>query len=183
MARALVPVAEGVEEMEAVIIVDVLRRAGWDVVSVGVAEGPVTASRGVHLVPDSSWSQVDPASFDMVVIPGGMGGTEVLLAFEPLLAVLREFHACGKLVAAICAGPLVLQAAGILADVEATSHPSVADDLCVCRYRDDRVVVAGNVVTSRGPGTALEFALAIVALVEGGEKARAIAEAMIAPFE
>jgi 4-methyl-5(b-hydroxyethyl)-thiazole monophosphate biosynthesis len=182
MTRALVPLADGAEEMEAVIIIDTLRRAGWHVACVGIRKGPVVASRGVRLVPDAVWSEVDPDSFDVLVLPGGGGGTEQLLGHSGLLDALRRFHDRGSITAAVCAGPLVLQGAGLLDGRRATCHPGVAGRLTVTERLDEPVVVDGTVVTSQGPGTSFLFALTLIAMVDGKEEARKIASAMIVDF-
>lgn len=180
MTRALVPLADGCEEMEAVIIIDVLRRAKWDVVAAGVTGPVITASRGVSLVPDVAWSDIVPDSFDVLVLPGGGPGTDNLKACHTVLDAVRSFVAKDKLVGAICAGPLVLQAAGVLANRRATCHPSVRDKL-VTDSRDDRVVVDGNLVTSQAPGTAFEFSLTLVRLVDGEAAAEAVAAGLVLP--
>ena len=152
MTKALVPLANGCEEMEAVIIMDTLRRAGWEVLAAGVDEGPVEASRGVRLVPDCAWDDVDPAAFDLLVLPGGNDGTERLSRDERVLDAIRSSYHAGKIVAAICAGPLVLQAAGILEGHRVTCHPGATEFLTATERVDEKVVVDGTVVTSQGPG-------------------------------
>lgn len=176
MTRALVPLANGVEEMEAVIIIDTLRRAGWDVVSAGIARGLVTASRGVRLAPDADWSAIDPATFDALVIPGGSDGTAVLCRDERVLAAARDFMANGKTIGAICAGPLVLQSAGVLEGRKFTCYPGI--DIAAGTRLDEKVVVDGNIVTSQGPGTAFDFALTLIGLNDK-ESARKTASAML----
>lgn len=180
MPNVLVPIANGVEEMEAVIIIDVLRRAQWTVTAAGVDGGTITASRGVRLVPDRPWAEVDPATFDILVIPGGGPGVERLLHEESLLDAIRAFERAGKWIGAVCAAPLTLQAAGILAGRRATCHPGVTDKLTATRRLTDRVVVDGRIVTSQGPGTSIEFALTLVHLIEGPDKARGLAQGMVA---
>ena len=181
MTRALVPLAAGVEEMEAVIIIDVLRRSGWEVVAAGVTPSPILASRGVRLLADAEWSQLDPAAFDILIIPGGAGGTDVLAQTPSVLAAVRDFRAAGKPLAAICAGPLVLQAAGVLHGVRATCHPGVASRLTATPRLPERVVVDGNTITSQGPGTTMEFALAIIEHVDGARTAKAVAPGLMMP--
>jgi 4-methyl-5(b-hydroxyethyl)-thiazole monophosphate biosynthesis len=178
--KVLVPIADGVEEMEAVIIIDTLRRAGWEVAVVGLSEGAVRASRGVRLLPDALLDEVDASAYQMIVLPGGNGGTERLSTDERILQVLRDFNNDpAKVVAAICAGPLVLQAAGILRECLVTCHPGARPSLTSGRYIDSAVVVDGRLVTSQGPGTSFAFALKLIELVEGVEKADALAEAMV----
>ena len=180
--KALIPLADGVEEMEAVILTDVLRRAGWTVTTAGMKPGPVSASRGVRLVPDAAWDDLDPAAFDALVLPGGAQGTRNLSAHEGVLAAVRAFDAEGRLLAAVCAAPLVLQAAGILGpDRRVTCHPAVRTQLREATYVDERVVEDGHRVTSQGPGTCFEFALALVARVEGRGRAAKLAAELCLP--
>ena len=171
MAKVLVPLAQGCEELEAVTIIDILRRAGIDVVAAGLAAGPVRASRGTVLLPDTTLDEVQQQSFDMVVLPGGMPGSEHLKNDARLIALLQRTAAAGKHVAAICAAPMALHAAGLLQDKQATSYPGVLDQLPgTHRYSLDAVVTDGKVVTSRGPGTAMDFALTLVELLVGKPK-------------
>ena len=181
MALALVPLADGVEEMEAVIVIDVLRRAGWNVVAAGVSASQVRASRGVGLLADAVWEAVTPMDYDILVIPGGGPGVKNLCRHKGVLDAIRTFRDAGKPLAAICAGPLVLQEAGILDGVQVTCHPGAADELTATGRREERVVVDGKIVTSQGPGTAFEFALAILTLVDGPEAARAVAPGLVLP--
>ncbi|MBU4200169.1 MAG: DJ-1/PfpI family protein [Verrucomicrobia bacterium] len=177
MTSVLVPLADGSEEMEAVIAIDVFRRVPWSVTSVGIRPGVVTGSRRVRLVPDAVWTEVEPSAFDILVIPGGQAGAEALSRDERILEAVRFFVTAGKWVAAICAGPLVLQAAGVLAGRRATCHPAVT--LTQTERREDRVVVDGRLITSQGPGTSFEFVLAIVREVEGTAKAAELAKSMV----
>jgi len=179
MTRALVPLADGVEEMEAVIIIDTLRRAGWEVVSAGMQPGVVVASRGVRLSPDEDWSRIDPNTFDLLVLPGGGEGTKKLSSDERILEAIRGFVLSGKTVGAICAGPLVLQSAGVLNGRRATCHPAVSAKLSVTARDRDRVVTDGGIVTSQGPGTAFEFALALIGLVDGSARADEVADGLV----
>ena len=178
--KVLVPLAEGVEEMEAVILIDTFRRAGWRVDAVGLAEGAVTCSRGVRLVPDLGWEAIDPAAYEVIALPGGNLGTENLMADERVLAAVRAHHAAGKLVAAVCAAPLVLQQAGILRGHRVTCHPLAADRLTEAPRVDEEVVVSDHVVTSQGPGTTMAFALTVIALRDGAARAAEIAAGMVA---
>ena len=177
--RVLVPVANGSEEMEAVIAIDILRRAQWQVTVAGVDEGVITASRGVRLLPDRPWREINPGEFDVLVLPGGAPGVERFLSFTPLLDVIREFHRADKWVAAVCAAPLALQAAGILGGRRATCHPAVANRLTCTPRTNDTTVVDGRIITSQGAGTSFEFALTLVARIDSAEKAQAIAQAIV----
>ena len=178
MPRVLVPLAEGCEEMEAVITIDVLRRAKWDVVAAGIQPGPITASRKVKLIPDAGWGDIDPVTFDILAVPGGAVGVANLRKDGRVLQALREFNAAGKWIAAVCAAPLVLQEAGILAGRKVTCHPDNAAQISQGVYVDDSVVIDGNLLTSQGAGTCFRFALAIIANVESREKADSVARGM-----
>jgi len=179
--RILVPLAEGFEEIEAVTIIDVLRRAGLDVTVASLRPGPVTGSHGIAVTPDADLGSLDTASFTMIVLPGGMPGTKNLVQDERVLSVVRRLHGEGRRTAAICAAPLVLHAAGVIQGVPVTSHPSVRDKLPGADVRTEpRVVRSGPVTTSQGAGTAMEFALALVAELCGVEKSAELGRAMIA---
>lgn len=168
MAKVLVPLAQGCEEMEAVTIIDILRRAGIEVVSAGLVPGPVRASRGTVLLPDATLDEVQQQAFDLVVLPGGMPGSEHLKNDARVIALLQKTAAAGKHVAAICAAPMALHAAGLLEGRRATSYPGVLDQLPgTHRYSQDAVVTDGPVITSRGPGTAMDFALVLVEQLAG----------------
>jgi len=176
----LVPLAPGFEEIEAVAIIDVLRRAGVDVRVAGLNRGPVTGSHGITLNTDGPLDEVDSASLAMIVLPGGQPGSSHLRQDARVLELVRELEGSGRGVAAICAAPIVLAAAGVLEGRQATSHPSVRDQLSGAHIVDEsRVVRAGRVVTSQGPGTALEFALELVRELCGPERARTLAQAML----
>jgi 4-methyl-5(b-hydroxyethyl)-thiazole monophosphate biosynthesis len=179
MPNVLIPIANGTEEMEDIITIDVLRRAQWTVVVAGVDDGLITAARGVRLMPDKSWSEINTQDFDILMIPGGGPGVERFLKFEPLLKTIRDFHRDGKWVGAICAAPLTLQAAGILTDKKVTCHPGVAARLTSTPRLNRPTVVDGRILTSQGAGTTFEFALTIIQLVEGPGKARAIADSIV----
>lgn len=179
MPKVLVPLADGFEEIEAMSIVDILRRAGIEVVLAGLREGPVESARRVKVIPDTILESVIPDEFDMLVLPGGQPGSDNLNADGRTRELIREFHAKGKTTAAICAAPYVLANAGILEGRRVTSFPSVRDRLGNVVYEEDSVVEDGTVLTSRGPGTAPCFALAIVARLAGDEKAVSVKNAML----
>lgn len=179
MPNVLIPIANGTEEMEAVITIDILRRAQWNVMVAGVDAGTITASRGVRLVPDQVWRDITPSSFDILMIPGGAPGVERFLAFAPLLDTVREFYQASKWIGAVCAGPLVLQAAGILKGKQATCHPGVAARFTATPRLDQRTVQDGRIITSQGAGTTFDFALTMVRLVHGADNADAIARSIV----
>ncbi|MGQ9561357.1 MAG: DJ-1 family glyoxalase III [Candidatus Oleimicrobiaceae bacterium] len=181
MKRVLVPIADGTEELEAVTIIDVLRRAGAEVTVAGEGGLQIVGSRGTRLVADVPIAACARDSFDLIALPGGMPGAEHLRDCLPLTELLKEQVASGRLYAAICAAPVVvLQHHGLLAGRRATAHPSFADRLEDQSAVAERVVVDGTCITSRGPGTALEFALTLVELLYGKEHALQVARPMVA---
>lgn len=167
MATVLVPLAQGCEELEAVTIIDLLRRANVTVVVAGLEAGPVTASRGVVLVPDMPLDAVLDRDFDLVVLPGGLGGAQRLEADQRIASLLRRQTEQGRYVGAICAAPKVLASAGLLNYREATAYPGILDGQTEIRLSSAAVVRDGTFITSRGPGTAMEFALALIDLLCG----------------
>jgi len=179
----LVPIADGTEELEAVTIIDVLRRAEVQVTVASVASLQVKASRGVNLVADTSIDSCKDKIFDLIVLPGGLPGAEHLRDCALLIDMLKTQRESGRLYAAICASPAVALAPhGLLDGKKATCYPSCADPLPDKTLADQRVVVDGNCITSQGPGTALEFALELVRQLCGDAKARQVADAMIVNF-
>jgi len=171
MKSVLVPLAQGFEEIEAVTVIDILRRAELEVVAAGLEHGPVRGSRGIVVVPDTLLESVMDRTFDAVVLPGGAEGSRRLNDDPRIKAILKRHHGQARLVAAICAAPLVLHATGLLRGLEATSHPSVKDRLTGVSFREDRVVEDRGVMTSQAAGTAMEFAFALVARLAGQAKA------------
>ena len=178
--KVLIPIADGIEEIEAVSIIDVLRRAGAEVTVASVAKLQVTASRGVKLVADKLISQCAGETYDLIALPGGMPGAEHLRDSKPLEAMLKKQDKESRHLAAICASPaVVLLHHGLLGQRRATCHPNFVEKLPNAEAVESRVVVDGNLVTSRGPGTALEFALKLVELLFGKEKAEQTATPML----
>lgn len=171
MKKVLVLLPPGFEDIEAVTIVDILRRGGARVTLAGTSQGPVEGSRGIKIVPDCLFDTVSSTDFDLVVLPGGQPGTSNLQKNDKVLAFLKTMHSAGKLVGAICAAPLVLQDAGLLKGKNATCHPSVRENLHSAHYREERVVVDGNIITSQAPGTAMEFSLKLLEVLFNKERA------------
>lgn len=168
MPKVLLPLAAGCEEIEAVTVIDILRRAGIEVITAGLTPGPVRASRGTLLVPDTTLDAALHSSYDMVVLPGGMPGSEHLKNDARIIALLKTMAVTGKFIAAICAAPMALHAAGLLEGKRATSFPGVLDRLPGSHvYLHDAIVTDGHIVTSRGPGTAMDFALTLTELLAG----------------
>lgn len=172
MASVLVPLAQGCEELEAVTIIDLLVRAGIEVITAGLEPGPVTASRGVVLMPQITLDEALQREYDMVVLPGGLPGAINLDKDARVHRLLHTMAEGNKFIAAICAAPRVLANAGLLAGKRATSYPGHLDkmDLPDVEYRQEAVVQDGKVITSRGPGTAMDFSLALIEQLVGREK-------------
>ena len=180
MPRVLVPVAPGFEEIETVSIVDILRRAQIEVVLAGTQPGVLTGSRGIRVEPDCSLDRVLSQSFDLVVLPGGMQNALALRDDTRVRALVTRQLEGGGLVGAICAAPLALAAYGVLDTRRATSHPSVRQDLARLQIVNDRVVTSDRVITSQGPGTAIEFAFALIERLLGAEKVREVNAGVLA---
>lgn len=181
MAKVLVPLADGCEELEAVTIIDLLRRAGIEVVSAGLNPGVVKASRGVQLVPDLTLDSALQDEYDMVALPGGMPGAAHLKSDPRILQLLKGMAAAGKYTAAICAAPMVLAEAGVLEGRQATSYPGFLDGLPGVTVSAAAVVQDGKVLTSRGPGTAMDFALALIEALAGADKRQQVEAALVRP--
>jgi 4-methyl-5(b-hydroxyethyl)-thiazole monophosphate biosynthesis len=176
--HVVVPVADGFEEIEAVVIIDILRRAGVRVTAAGVDGMEVTGSHGISVRSDARIEDCRADDLDAVVLPGGMPGSRRLRESQAVIALLRDAAGRGKLLGAICAAPTVLHAAGLLDGRRATSHPAHAAELTACLYVEEPVVTDGDIITSRGAGTAIEFAAAIVSRLAGPARARDILAAI-----
>lgn len=179
--RAVVWLADGVEEMEAVIALDVLRRGKVEAVGMAIAaERVVKGSRGVSILADTLWDDAILAAADVLVVPGGMGGMQALRADPRVLDRLRQAASAGRWTAAVCAGPLVLAEAGLLRGRRATCHPSLADDLSAFTpYCRDRVVRDGRIITSQGPGTSMAFAVEILRALFDDAVADSVAQGLL----
>ncbi|MEJ2620751.1 MAG: DJ-1/PfpI family protein [Candidatus Thiodiazotropha sp.] len=180
MARVLVPLAQGCEELEAVTITDLLTRAGVTVVTAGLDDQPVKASRGVTLLPDTTLDDVNADEFDMVVLPGGLPGADNLDADPRVHAILKRLHQQGKYTAAICAAPKVLAGSGLLNGRRATGYPGILDGMSLSQVqiKHDAVVSDDKVITSRGPGTAMDFALELIEKLQGRQTRNEVEQAL-----
>lgn len=163
MSKIGIFMADGCEEIEGLTVVDIVRRAKFEIDTISITgKKEVTSSHNVTFLTDTTAEEADFTSYDGIVLPGGMPGTIYLGENEIVNRVIREFAAEGKLVAAICAAPSVLGQAGILEGRNATCHPGFEDKLLGANVKFEPVVCDGNVITSRGMGTAIPFALEIV---------------------
>lgn len=177
MARVLVPLATGCEELEAVTIIDLLRRAEIDVVTAGLEPGPIRASRGTILLPDKLLDEVIEEQFDLVVLPGGLPGTDYLDQDTRIRQILINTHVQGRVIAAICAAPKVLANAGLLDNRKATAYPGVLDPKLFPQIEvtTQAVEIDGNIITSKGPGTAMDFALTLIECLCGVDTKETVA--------
>lgn len=172
MSTAAVFLADGCEEVEALTQVDFLRRAGIKVITAGIGKKTITGGHDIHITADTEVDQLEEP-LDAVIMPGGMPGAEHIAKSQKANDIIQSTYRAGNLVAAICAAPaVVLAPTGILAGKKATCYPGfeerLSDDI---KFSEERVVVDGNVITSRGPGTAAEFAVAIIRYLEGDKAA------------
>lgn len=177
--KVLVPLASDFEEIEAVTIIDVLRRAGLEVVTAGLTPGPAQGAHGIQVGTDASIDDVTADEFDMIVLPGGMPGADHLRKDSRVQSLLLEMKEKGRWTAAICAAPIAFGPGKIAAGRCVTSYPGFGEQISGASYVESRVVVDGPVVTSRGPGTALEFALTLVERLVGASAAADLGRAML----
>ena len=168
--RILVLLAPGFEELEAVAVIDILRRAGLEVISAGTISGPITSARNVAILPDKLLDEVTEDVFDLIVLPGGLDGTENLAKDQRVIKMLQKQLGSGRAIGAICAAPTILDRHGLAQGKTITCHPTCREAIQKARLSEDRVVLDGLLVTSQGPGTAIEFALNLVELLMGRDK-------------
>lgn len=180
MNRIAIFFAEGYEEIEGLTVVDICRRAGLTVDMVSITEEyPVEGSHGIVVGMDKTFSELDFDSYDMLVLPGGMPGTKNLEACEPLMEQVDAFYKSGKYIAAICAAPSIFGHRGILKGRKACSYPSFESHLEGAEVTAGPVEISDNVITSRGMGTAIDFALAIMSVFVGKDKADEMAKNIV----
>jgi len=182
MKRVLVPLAPGFEEIEAITVIDILRRAGVEVTVAGTQAGPIEASRKTKHLADCTLDDVKADDFDMIVLPGGLPGATNLRNDPRIRHIIDTLKARNRHVAAICAAPTVLSAFGVLDGRNATSHPSVRNEIASAAgsVSDNRVVVDGPIITSQSAGTAMEFAFKLVEILCGTEKVAEVNKGVIA---
>ena len=175
--RVLIPLAEGFEETEAVTTANVLRRAGFDVVLAGLPSSIMKGAHGIHIITDTKLDVINADDFDVLVLPGGSPGCENLAKSNKIAEIVKDFDAKEKNIAAICAAPSILAKLGVLDERRATIYPGMERD--VPKPRDAKVIVDGHIITSQGPGTAIDFGLAIVEKNMGSAQANKVREEMV----
>ena len=179
MSNACVILANGFEEIEASAIIDILRRANIDLTIAGLDQRQITGAHQLQVNTDTQLSDCLNQNFDMIILPGGEPGSTNLEKNEQVHQILREQNQKGKWIAAICAAPRILDGLGFLDNKNATSYPTSKEDMQHCQYSEDRVVVDGHLITSRGPGTAMEFALKIVEVLASYEHSKQLQNGML----
>jgi 4-methyl-5(b-hydroxyethyl)-thiazole monophosphate biosynthesis len=183
--KAIILLADGFEEVEALTPIDYLRRAGVEVTAAAIGDSLTVKGRwsGLKVTADTTLAEIakgGTGGWDAVVLPGGMPGAANLAASKETGALLKEMAACGKLICAICASPaLVLSPLGLLAGKKFTCYPGMEEKAREGKWSDKRVVADGNIITSRGAGTAGEFAIAIIEKLIDGAAAKKIAETVL----
>ncbi len=166
--KALLILAQGFEEIEAIACIDILRRAGLQVTLAGLNDIRIEGSRGITIISDKRLDEVSN-NFDACILPGGMPGAKNLFESQKVISVLNKMNQEKKLIAAICASPaIILAPLGIINNKTATCYPGMQNNFnSSTAYKKDKVIIDENIITSRGPGTALDFALKIVEYLEG----------------
>lgn len=178
--KVLVPISDGIEELEAIGIIDTLRRADADVTVASVDDLQITGTCGTRIIADKLIEECAVEQYDLIALPGGLPGAEHLRDSQILTSLLIKQAADGKYYAAICASPtVVLQFHGLLEGKKATVNPALADDLIIKDEIEKRVVVDGNCITSRARGTVLEFTIQLIELLYGKSKAEEIKTDML----
>ena len=167
--KVVVPFAEGFEEIEAITVVDVLRRTDLDVVTVYLEKNPVQGSHNISVLTDMSIQDIKSADFECIALPGGMPGSENLKKNNTVLNLLNQIYSIGGVIAAICAAPIALSQAGLLQGKKVTCYPGFEDMMKGAHLIDEPVVSDGNVITAKGAGCAIPFALKIVEQLQGME--------------
>ncbi|MDR0941124.1 MAG: DJ-1/PfpI family protein [Bacteroidales bacterium] len=183
--QAFIFLAPGFEEIEAITVIDVLRRAGIEVVTVSIPDEDddefwVEGAHGISVFSDIDFEYANFKEGDILILPGGQPGTNNLNAHNGLKRIVQEYYDQKKCIAAICAAPLVLGEMGLLKGKKATCYPGYESQLIGAEYiKDQTIVVDGDIITANGPGAALEFALAVVAKVKDTETAQTLASQMM----
>jgi 4-methyl-5(b-hydroxyethyl)-thiazole monophosphate biosynthesis len=182
MAKVCIPLANGFEDIEAITLIDVLRRGGIEVVTAGVGSEVITSAHNVRVFSDTTIDKVSADEFDLVVLPGGLPGATNLAKSEEVKKLLKDMDEKGKYVGAICAAPIALKEAGVLKD-KYTAYPGWEENIRKEGYiADKKVVEDKNVLTSKGPATAICFALEIVKKFVGEDTYNQLKSGLLADF-
>lgn len=183
MKKVLVMLADGFEVIEALSVVDVCARANIECHTCSIGEKEVISSHDIKIIADKSLQDGGLLTYDAIILPGGMPGATNLKNSVRVVELVKEYYSSGKIVGAICAAPIVLAKAGIVDGRLITSYPGFREQLGNCIYKEDElVVVDNNIITSRGPATALAFALEIITKLGYEEEAKNIKEGMLINF-
>ncbi len=177
MTEFLMPLADGFEEIEATTTIDILRRGGVNVTTAGLQGTIVRGTRGVKLIADMKMDDVNFDRFDGLILVGGDPGWKNLSMSRRVMDAIQKYNGSKKTLAAICAAPCILAKAGVLAEKRATIYPGMERELP--RPRSEKVIVDGHVITSQGPGTAVDFALKILELAAGKDKAAKVKKEIV----
>ncbi|MCS7083894.1 MAG: DJ-1/PfpI family protein [Aquificaceae bacterium] len=180
MEKVAIILADGYEEIEAVAPIDILRRAGVEVLIAGLSKEPVASARNLKIVPDVSIDELNPDELKMVIIPGGSGGVERIKSDQRAKELLEKMEKRGAYIGAICAGPTALESFKLTEGKRITLYPALIDEIkSATVIKEEKVVEDGNIITSQGPGTALEFSLKLAEKLVGKEVASQVAQKML----
>ena len=179
--RVIIPLAEGFEEIEAVSVIDILRRAGIETVTAALSENPVKGAHRITVTADILLDKLsaDAEAFNAIVLPGGMPGSTNLKNNPRVIALIKEINKAGGLTAAICAAPIVLSEAGILKNKKFTCYPGYENEIPWGIHVNEKIVSDGSIITGKGAGSASLFALTIVEFLKGKETAKKISEQIV----
>ncbi len=182
MKKIIVPLANGFEELEAITVIDVLKRADLEVEIITLGDLEVESSNQVVIKADKKVEEVIKKDLSGIILPGGMPGAKNLKNNLKIIEIIQHLANDEALIAAICAAPIVLSKAGVIADKKVTSYPGFEKELKSKEYLQQRVVVDENIITARGPGVALEFAMAIIKYLKNEKEVKRLKDAMITNF-
>ena len=183
MNNVLIYLAPGFEEIEAITVIDLLRRANVNITVAGLVKNSITGSHDISILPDVYYEDINPDDFEYLVLPGGQPGTNNLKSNRQVLETVKKFQTENKLIGAICAAPTILAEANILDNKRITSYPSEKDVFSNSKYEESPVVKDDNIITSRGVGTAIDFALDLIGEIKGEEVKKEIAKKILHSIE